>query len=109
MQPAAAGLAAALASTPVSETAIPVIGNIQATPLHSAAEIRAELAQQVAASVQWIHTVEYLVGEGITTFIEIGPGQALSGMVKRIAKGVTLYNVSNAAEIAKVASSLRSL
>lgn len=107
MQPAAAGLGAALVSTPVSETAIPVIGNIQANPLHSANEIREELAQQVAASVQWIRTVEYLVGEGVTTFIEIGPGQALSGMVKRIAKGMTLYNVSNADEIAKVATSLR--
>jgi [acyl-carrier-protein] S-malonyltransferase len=108
MQPATVGLAAALTSTPVQPARIPLIGNIQARPLRDPEPIREELAQQVAASVQWVRSIEYLVSEGVTTFIEIGSGQALTGMVKRIAKGMTLMNVSSEADIAKVVDLLRS-
>ncbi|HVB76134.1 MAG TPA: ACP S-malonyltransferase [Ktedonobacteraceae bacterium] len=109
MQPAAGGLAKAIAATTVRDAAIPVIGNITAAPLTQAAEIRAELAQQIAAPVQWIRSIEYLVNAGITTFIEIGPGQALTGMVKRIAKGVTTINVSSAADLEKAVSAIRAM
>ncbi len=106
MQPAAAGLARAIAATPVHDAQIPLIGNIHATPLIGAADIRAEMAQQIASSVQWLRSVEYLVSEGVTTFIEIGPGQALTSMVKRIAKGATMFNVSSGADLAKVTGAL---
>jgi len=106
MQPAAAGLSQAIAATTVNDASIPLIGNMNAAPLTSAQDIRAELAGQIAASVQWTRSVEYLASEGVTTFIEIGPGQALTGMVKRIARGTTLMNVSNASDIAKVVGSL---
>jgi [acyl-carrier-protein] S-malonyltransferase len=109
MQPAADGLARAIAATTVNDAAIPIIGNISATPLVDASAIREELAQQIAASVQWTRSIEYLVSEGVTTFIEIGPGQSLTGMVKRIAKGSTLMNVSSGADITKVATTLREL
>jgi [acyl-carrier-protein] S-malonyltransferase len=109
MQPAAAGLAQAIASTSVNEARIPVIGNIHATALTSTQDIREELAQQIASSVQWIRSIEYLVNEGVTTFIEIGPGQALTGMVKRIAKGTTMLNVSSGADLAKAASTLHAI
>src|SRR2546421_4382497 len=97
MQPAAAGLALAVADTNINDASIPVIGNIEALPLTDAQAIREELAQQIASPVQWTRTIELLVSVGVTTFLEIGPGQALTGMVKRIAKGVTLLNVSSAA------------
>jgi [acyl-carrier-protein] S-malonyltransferase len=109
MLPAAAGLAQAIAATPVHDAQIPLIGNIHATPLSGAADIRAELAQQIASSVQWRRSVEYLVSEGVTTFIEFGPGQALTSMVKRIAKGATMFNVSSEADLAKVTGALRAL
>jgi [acyl-carrier-protein] S-malonyltransferase len=101
MQPAAAGLARAIDSTSVHDASIPIIGNIDARPLTTATEIRTELAQQIASSVQWIHTIKYLVNAGVTVFLEIGPGQALSGMVKRIAKEATTINISNMAEMEK--------
>lgn len=107
MQPAAAGLATALAAADVRDAAIPVIGNIHATPLAGAQAIREELTQQIAASVQWTRTIEYLVGAGVTTFLEIGPGHTLTGMVKRIAKDVTTLNVSSAADVEKVAGLIR--
>ena len=109
MQPAAAGLALAVADTNINDASIPVIGNIEALPLTDAQAIREELTQQIASSVQWTRTIELLVSVGVTTFLEIGPGQALTGMVKRIAKGVTLLNVSSAADIEKVVGIVREM
>lgn len=106
MQPAATGLAQAIAATSVGDARIPLIGNMRGTPLTSAQDIREELSQQIAASVQWIRSIEYLVSEGVTMFIEIGPGQALTGLVKRIAKGATLINISSGADISRVTSTL---
>lgn len=107
MQPAAAGLAEAIAATAVEDARIPLIGNMHASPLVKAAEIREELTGQIAASVQWVRSIEYLTQAGVTTFIEIGPGQALSGLVKRIAKGTTLMNVSSGEDMIKVVNVLR--
>lgn len=109
MQPAAGGLAQVIATTPVQDAQIPIISNIHAIPLTKAQAIREELAQQIASPVQWTRTIEYLVGVGITVFIEIGSGQALTGMVKRITKGATTVNISTAADIAKVASVVREM
>jgi [acyl-carrier-protein] S-malonyltransferase len=109
MQPAAAGLAQAIATTTVRDAAIPIIGNITAAPLTSAQEIREEMAQQIASPVQWIRTIAYLTGAGVTTFIEIGPGQALTGMVKRIAKGVTTINIGSAADLEKAVTTIREI
>ena len=106
MQPAAGGLAQAIAATTVHAATIPVIGNITAAPLTQAAEIREELAQQIAASVQWIRTIAYLVSAGVSAFIEIGPGQALTGMVKRITKGATTINVGSAADLEKAVNTI---
>ena len=109
MQPASLGLARAIATTTVRDTDIPVIGNITAAPLTRADDIREEMAQQIASPVQWIRTINYLTGAGITTFIEIGPGQALTGMVKRIAKGVTTINISSAADLGKAVVRIREI
>jgi [acyl-carrier-protein] S-malonyltransferase len=109
MQPAAAGLAPAVAAVNISDAVIPVIGNIDALPLTDAGAIREELTQQIASSVQWTRTIELLVSLGVTTFLEIGPGQALTGMVKRIAKGTTTLNVSNAEDIQKVVGIIREM
>ncbi len=109
MQPAASGLAEAIDATNVHDAAIPIIGNIDAIPLTEARAIRAELAQQIASPVHWIRTIEYLVNVGVTIFLEIGPGQALTGMVKRIAKGATIINIGNMPEIEKAVSTMREI
>jgi [acyl-carrier-protein] S-malonyltransferase len=109
MQPAAAGLAPAIAAANISDAVIPVIGNIDALPLTDAGAIREELTRQIASSVQWTRTIELLVSLGVTTFLEIGPGQALTGMVKRIAKGTRTLNVSNAEDIQKVVGIIREM
>lgn len=109
MRPASGGLAEAIATTTVRDAAIPVIGNITAAPLTRADDIREEMAQQIASPVQWIRTIAFLTGAGITTFIEIGPGQALTGMVKRIANGVTTINISSAADLEKAVARIREI
>ena len=109
MQPAAEGLSAAVSSADIHNATIPVIGNIEGTPLLTAQEIQQELTQQIASSVQWVRTIEYMVNAGVTVFIEIGPGQTLTGMVKRITKGVTTLTIGNSAEIEKAVSLVREM
>lgn len=109
MQPAAEGLAQAMRNSDIFDATIPVIGNIHAIPLTEAHAIREELTEQIAAPVQWIRTIEYLANAGVTTFLEIGPGQALTGMVKRIVKGVTTLNVSSATDIVKTVGTIREM
>ena len=109
MQPAAEGLRQAVAVADVHDATIPVVGNIEGTPLLTVQEIRQELTQQIASSVQWVRTIEYMVNAGVTVFIEIGPGQTLTGMVKRIAKGVTTLTIGNSAEIEKAVSLVREM
>jgi [acyl-carrier-protein] S-malonyltransferase len=106
MEPAAAGLARALADVPLRKAALPVISNIEALPLTEAEALRQELARQIVASVQWIRTIEYLASAGIATFIEIGPGSALTGMVKRIVRGATTLTINTGADVEKAATAL---
>jgi [acyl-carrier-protein] S-malonyltransferase len=109
MQPAANGLAQVIATTQVQDARIPIISNITAQPLTGAQDIREELAEQISSSVQWIRTIEYLVQAGVSVFIEIGPGQALTGMIKRISKGVTTVTISSMVDIEKASASLREI
>ncbi|MFI5272125.1 MAG: ACP S-malonyltransferase [Ktedonobacterales bacterium] len=109
MAPAAVGLARAVEAAPVGDARVPLVANISARPLLLAADVRQELAQQIAAPVQWTASVRYLVERGITTFVEIGVGQVLSGLIRRIAKGTTTLTVGSAAEVAPAAARLREL
>ncbi len=109
MQPAATGLAQAVAAADVHDASIPVVGNIEGTALITAQDIRQELTQQIASSVQWVRTIEYMVNAGVTVFIEIGPGQALTGMVKRIAKSATTLTIGSNAEVEKAVSVVRDM
>lgn len=117
MAPAASGLADAVAAANLRDPAVPVISNIKAEPLADAAALRDELVGQIAAPVQWTRTIEYLAGQGVDTFVEIGPGQVLSGLIKRIAnsRGVrwtpvaATLTVGAAGDIAGVADQLRAI
>lgn len=108
MAPAAEALRVAVDAAGVRDAKVPVISNITATPITSASEIREELSAQIASPVQWTRTIAWLAGEGgVTTFVEIGTGQVLAGLIKRIAKGVTILNVGNPAEAEATAQALR--
>lgn len=106
MAPAAASLAAAVAAVPVVAPSVPIIANITAEPIATEAQLREELAQQIVSPVQWTRTIEYLASHGVETFVEVGAGQVLSGLVKRIAKSATILSVGSSADVAPVAERL---
>jgi [acyl-carrier-protein] S-malonyltransferase len=89
MEPARAELAEGIASTPFNDARIPVYQNATATAETTAAAIRQNLIAQLTAPVRWTQSVERMVADGASRFIEIGPGNVLQGLVKRIAKEVT--------------------
>ena len=94
MRPAAEELQAAIAATPLAPPQAPVIGNTTAAPLTSVEAIRSELGAQLTGSVRWTATLQYLVDAGVTSFVEIGPGEVLSGLVKRVARSATRLSVA---------------
>lgn len=99
MRPAADGMRRALLDANLLDPRIPIIGNCDGVPLESARAIKDELARQVATAVQWQRSVEYMVRAGVSTFVEIGPGRVLSSLIKRIARGVSVRAVGDAAAI----------
>ena len=109
MYPAVNGMTQALAAVPLQKPTLPIISNITAIPLTNAQELREELAQQLATSVQWVRSIEYMRDAGITTFIEIGPGQALASMIKRIDRSVKIINIGAGAEVEKAAAYVREM
>lgn len=88
-------LAAWLEEIPIERPRIPVYANVTAAPVESPDDIRANLAAQVSSPVRWVECVEGMVASGIGSFVEIGPGRVLSGLVRRIHKGATLANVDS--------------
>jgi [acyl-carrier-protein] S-malonyltransferase len=104
MAPAVDKLAHFITNVGIHDATIPIISNRTATPLIHSAALRDELAQQLAAPVQWVRTIKYLTSVGVTIFFEIGPGRALAGMIKRITRNAKIINVGNVAEVEKAAA-----
>ena len=99
IDPAVPGMRTALESASISAPTYPVIGNVTAQPLETADEITDELARQIRSSVQWFRTVEYLRDNGVTMFIEIGPGKVLTGLVKRTFAEAEVMNIGTLEEL----------
>jgi [acyl-carrier-protein] S-malonyltransferase len=92
-------LGAELAKVNLVSPIVPVISNVTAQAHGSAAEISAKLVEQVCASVLWEKSMRNLLAQGYTRFIELGPGTALSGFMKRIDKTTQMLNVADAASL----------
>jgi [acyl-carrier-protein] S-malonyltransferase len=88
-----------LMTAKLSAPAVPVISNVTAQPHGAVGEIRTRLVEQVTSSVRWEESMRYLVGQGFTRFIELGPGRALSGFMKRISKTAQVLNVEDLASL----------
>ena len=99
MEPARAGLMRAIEGMAFSDSAVPIVANCTGKPMTDASEIKRELLSQVCGTVQWKDTIEYMVGSGVDRFLEIGPGRALSGMVKRINRRAKIANVADLSSI----------
>ena len=92
-------LAAALAAVTLQPSVVPVISNVTAQAHGDAASIRARLVDQVTSSVRWEDSMRSLLAQGFTRFIELGPGKALSGFMKRIDPHAQMLNISDAASL----------
>jgi [acyl-carrier-protein] S-malonyltransferase len=102
MEPAVPGLAEALVGADWKDPSVPVIANAVAKPVSTAAEARRQLADQLTAPVRWVECMqqaaELVPG---ATFIEVGPGNVLSGLLKRIVPGSTSVTLGTADEVEK--------
>lgn len=92
-------LQAALGGVPLNLPGVPVISNVTAQPHGTAGEIHQRLVEQVTSSVRWEASMRYLLAQGFTRFIELGPGTALTGFMKRIDKTAQMLNVADAASL----------
>ncbi|NTW97143.1 MAG: ACP S-malonyltransferase [Oscillochloris sp.] len=83
----------------VRDLTVPLIANVTAQELRTADELRREAVAQVMAPVRWIESVQAMVERGCTTFVEIGPGKVLSGLIRRIAPQARLVAISSLADV----------
>ncbi len=99
MAPAADVMAAALGETVMRDAGVPVVCNITASPEQSANQLRSNLVAQVTGRVRWRETMEYMVSNGVTRFVELGTGKVLSGLAKRAAPEAEILSLDTLEDI----------
>ena len=100
-------LEAELARVTWRDPVVPVISNVTAQPHGGPDAIRGRLVEQVTSSVRWEESMRYLIGQGFTRFIELGPGRALSGFLKRIDKTAQVLNAEDLASLETTVKALQ--
>ena len=106
MKPAEVRLTPELRAVPTSDPRVPVVANVDAEPKRTAAASIDALIKQIASPVRWEDVVQRLAKEGVTRYVEVGPGKALSGMIKRITSGATIQNVEGPDDLAALEAPL---
>jgi [acyl-carrier-protein] S-malonyltransferase len=99
MAPAAERLAPLLDEAELRDLWLALVSNVDASPIGTATAVRNALLRQVASPVRWVESVERMVSMGVKRFVEIGPGNVLTGLIKRIDANVELVNVSDVASL----------
>jgi [acyl-carrier-protein] S-malonyltransferase len=103
MEEAESGLAAQLETVDLSDPSYPVVSNVTAQPVTSAADASRLLVRQLTSPVRWTDSVRTMLGLGVTTFLEIGPGSVLTGLLRRIDREARARTVGTAEEVAAFA------
>jgi [acyl-carrier-protein] S-malonyltransferase len=99
MQRAAESFASIVAQVDFHQPRIPVVANVTAAPITTVAGIRQELVEQLTSTVRWVESIQYMIAQGVTTFVEIGPKNVLTGLIRRIDKSVRTVNVGDVAAV----------
>lgn len=107
MKPASSQLQKVLDGLNMQDAKIPVVANVTAEPMTSASEIKGKLIEQLYSPVLWEDSVQTMINLGVDTFIEIGPGKVLSGLIKKINKTVKTYSISDEASCQSVMDALK--
>ncbi len=102
MKPAAQLLEERLQGVNFEDAFVPVVANVTAQAVTSGDEVRKLLVEQVYSPVLWEDSVRYLIEQGVDTFIEIGPGNVLTGLIKKTDKDVRLFNISSLDSLASL-------
>jgi [acyl-carrier-protein] S-malonyltransferase len=108
MQPAQDRLAADLAGRTFYKPEVPVLGNVDAALVTTADQARDTLIRQVTGAVQWDKSMRVLIGLGVETFVEIGPGKVLCGLIRQIDRSRSCFNVEDEASLQKTINHLSS-
>ncbi|QRM27982.1 ACP S-malonyltransferase [Microvirga sp. VF16] len=106
MQPAADAMREALAGVTVNAPVVPVVANVEAAAITDPAAIRDALVRQVTGTVRWRECVAYMAAQGVDSFYEVGSGKVLTGLVKRIATGVSGTAIGTPEDVAAFKASL---
>jgi [acyl-carrier-protein] S-malonyltransferase len=106
MRPAAERLEPVLAETSFADLNVPLVTNVNAAVITSGDAAREALVGQVASPVRWSESVKRLADEGVTRFVELGPGKVLSGLIKQIVSGAQILHVEDAASLEATAASV---
>lgn len=107
LKPAADKLRMELEKVSIGELQVPVICNVKADYISNSTEVKELLYHQVMSSVLFEQTIRKMIEDGVTNFIEIGPGRTLSGFVKKIDRGLKIYNVEDMASLEATVSAMR--
>jgi [acyl-carrier-protein] S-malonyltransferase len=107
MQPAQDRLAQDLRALQFSPPRLPVVTNVDARLIRSAEESRDALVRQVTGAVQWVRSIQILIAAGVQTFVEVGPGKVLSGLLRQIDRSKTGMNVENEESLQKTLATLK--
>jgi [acyl-carrier-protein] S-malonyltransferase len=107
MKPAASELRQVLDELDLKDARIPVIANVSANPMTTAEEIKENLIEQLYSPVLWEDSVVKMIDSGVDTFIEIGPGKVLSGLIKKINRSVKTYSISDEESCQSVIEALK--
>jgi len=99
MKPAQDRLAADLEKTAFADLATPLVTNVDAQAIKTGAKARDALVRQVSRTVRWLESVEFLASQGVQSFIEIGPGKVLSGLVRQTDRNLQCLNVEDEASL----------
>ncbi len=99
MEPAAERLRPILDEANFKNLWFALVSNVDASPIGTATAVRNALFRQVASPVRWVESVQKMISMGVKRFVEVGPGNVLTGLIKRIDASVELVNVSDVASI----------
>jgi [acyl-carrier-protein] S-malonyltransferase len=106
MAPAQERLARDLAALSFADAEVPLVNNVDARVVRAAGDCRDGLVRQVSAPVRWQESVERLAADGVSTFVEVGPGKVLSGLIKKIAPTARVLNVEDPASLEAAVAAL---
>ena len=103
--PAGEELAKELDTVSLHPLKIPYVTNVTAKKVEDIKETKALLTEQVSSSVRWMQSMEYMIRDGVNTFVEIGPGKTLAGFMKKINRDVKVCNIASWEDMEKVTRS----